>query len=413
MASDLSEAHQLRRCSPVAALHLSSYALAHRSPSSVTSRGLYRVTMPELKSTTRHQLKERQQQVRQQLRQQLQSRLWRWTLTAGLLAGGVYAARLPVWKVQLAHSVEVNGNELLADRDILAFVPPIDSLYIWQVEPHQVEAALLENPFLKTVRVRRQLFPPHISAEVEERQAIAIGSVAGAPGFIDTEGQWISSTDLPPDARTDWPTLTVMGWEPGQKRDWAELLFVLQHSVVEIRAVDWRTPSNLVLQTELGEVHFGQLPEDTHPDTPLGRSPLAHAVKERLQGLNQLSGLYDGPCNCQPSDVEHINISQPQLPTIALTDAAAEVRFPSRWLFAPPPSRAVREAPIEESFDELTTSAPTPTTEMVDELVDELADETPESVPSAAVEHSESPTSPSSVDSHDDPRLSSDDGSPP
>ncbi|MGK7909995.1 MAG: cell division protein FtsQ/DivIB [Synechococcus sp.] len=309
--------------------------------------------MSELKSTTRTHLKERRQQVRQQLRHQLQSRLWRWTLTAGLLVGGVYVARLPCWKVQVANSVRIQGNDLLDDRDILAFVPPIDSLYIWQVEPHRVEAAMLENPFLKSVSVRRQLFPPHISAEVEERQAIAVGRVAGTPGFIDTEGQWVDSTDLSVESASEWPTLIVMGWEPAQKRDWAELLFVLQHSVVAIRTVDWRNPTNLILQTELGEVHFGQLPEGTHPDTPLGRSPLARVVKERLQGLNQLSGLYDGPCNCQPSDVDYINMSHPQLPTIALTDAAAEARFPvDRWLFNRPSSAASRPAVSENLTEE-------------------------------------------------------------
>ena len=348
--------------------------------------------MSKLNPTTHNQLIERRQHVRQQLRKQLQSRLWRWTLTAGLLAGGIYAARLPMWRVQLATSIQVNGNERLEERDILAFVPPIDSLYIWQVEPRQVELALLENPFLKAVSVRRQLFPPHISARVEERQAIALGEVAGTPGFIDTEGQWVDGTDLPAEAKADWPTLTAIGWEPNQTRDWAELLFVLQHSALEIRTVDWRTPSNLILQTELGEVHFGPIPEGTHPNTPLGHSPLAQAVRERLQGLHQLSNLYDGSCECQPSDVLYINISQPRFPSIALTESAANARFSSRWLFAPesPPGSAptaeisVPDAPTE-SPDNLRASEPSESDRPAEPLL--LDEGTPSSIPSSNESH--------------------------
>ena len=284
--------------------------------------------MTGLKPTTRQQLQLRRQQLRQKMRRNLRSRIWRFALTAGLLAGGIYCTRLPVWKIQQPNSFRIEGNRILADSDILESLPPLDSLYIWQVEPSQLELAMLSHPLLQAATVRRQLIPPRILARVQERQAIAVGDVAGVSGFIDTEGHWLDRAALPEGKiPEDWPALKAMGWQKTRETDWAELLFVLQHSTVAIHEVDWRSSANLILQTDLGEVHFGPVPEGTLPDTPRGQSPLGHAVRERLESLHQLQPLYDSICDCQPEDVEYIDLSQPHFPTLSLTDSAAKARF--------------------------------------------------------------------------------------
>ena len=237
--------------------------------------------MTGLTPTTRQQLQQRRQQLRQKKRRNFRSRIWRFAATAGLLAGGIYCARLPMWKIQHPEGIHIEGNQILADGDVLEYFPPLDTLYIWQVEPKQLETALLNHPLLKTVRVRRQLFPPRISARVQEREAIAVGDVAGTSGFIDTEGQWLDRAALPEgEAPADWPTVTAMGWQQDRETDWAELLLTLQQSSVAIQTVDWRSSANLVLQTELGEVHFGPLPEGTPPQ----HSPRTVPLESRCAG---------------------------------------------------------------------------------------------------------------------------------
>ena len=288
--------------------------------------------MARLKPITRQQLKQRREQLRHTMRQKLRIRIWRFVLTTGFLAAGIYGARAPIWKIQDTETVRIKGNQLLSEEDILALAPPISSLYIWQVEPSQVEAALLRNPLLKSVAVRRHLFPPHVSAIVQERQAVAIGETTGTPGFIDAEGHWIALAMLPAgEIPSNWPTVKAVGWQNQREADWAELLFVLQYSKVEIQEVDWSSPSNLILQTEVGEVHLGALPEGTPPDSPRGTSPLGQALKQRIQRLNELHELYGNSsgCNCQPEDIVHIDLAELDFPTVTLTESAQAARFPN------------------------------------------------------------------------------------
>ncbi|WP_017324978.1 cell division protein FtsQ/DivIB [Synechococcus sp. PCC 7336] len=282
--------------------------------------------MADAESNKRSRYRERRQRLRQQQRQRRVARLWRFALTASLLGGAIYATQLPNWQIRTAERVEIEGNELLADGDLRATLPQAWPLYIWQIEPSLLETALLQHPLLRAVRVRRQLLPPRIRAWVSERQPAAQSDFEGTPGFIDTEGHWVARSYLPGGRLPqDWPTLRVLGVKAHSETDWAELLYVVRRSPVDIAEVDWRSPENLIMSTELGTVHFGPT-FGSLPEGERGSSAFALRLAEQLRVLDRMRNLYS-ECDCTPEDIDRIDLSRPDSPTFELTEAAASARF--------------------------------------------------------------------------------------
>ncbi|MDX2271564.1 MAG: FtsQ-type POTRA domain-containing protein [Cyanobacteriota bacterium] len=276
--------------------------------------------LPPLTAPTREQLMQRRQQLRQQRRHRTLQGTWRVVSTVVLLGGLVQGIRQPYWQLQQANQIEIEGNQWLTDQQIRAQLPLSFPINVWQVQPQQIQQALLNQPEedpwqaspIRQVSVRRQLFPPLVSLQIEERQPLARSQVKGVMGLVDGEGLWLSLKNYPTLAASrDLPSLTLLGWELHPPQQWASLLAALQTSSVKVEAVDWQSTEALYLLTELGKVYLGSL-------TP--------QLPQQLQALAQMRDL-QRYCQCDPRDIDYIDLSSPTVPTIQLTPQAAAQRW--------------------------------------------------------------------------------------
>ena len=102
------------------------------------------------------------------------------------------------------------------------------------------------------------------------------------------------------------PALRVRGFHPRYRSQWPQLYQALQTSEIAITEVDWRSPSNLIVQTELGQVHLGVF-SPQRLQTQLATLP-------RFRSLTDQTNL--------PA-VDYIDLVRPETPAVKLVNPAA------------------------------------------------------------------------------------------
>lgn len=180
--------------------------------------------------------------------------LWRVLLAAGIAAGLVWLARTPLWQVRSAEAIKITGAQRLEAEQIQQVLALRYPLPVLAIRPEQLEARLLTELPVVSARVQRQLWPPSLSFDLEEREPVAGAPLPGKPGAIDATGVWI---DLKRFGRFRHPQLTVWGYTADKAGSWKTLYPQVARSPLTIRVIDLRDPSDIVLRTELGEVHLG------------------------------------------------------------------------------------------------------------------------------------------------------------
>ncbi len=281
-----------------------------------------------LAAPTREQLRQRRKQLQQRRRNQVLRGLWRVGAASTLLLGLILIVRQPHWQLQSAEQIRVEGNQWLRDEVIREQLGLTLPTYLWHIHPQQLERQLLYSSApplslpanvspdqtrhspLKAAYVTRQLLPPQLIVQVEERQPIARSTVEGVPGLVDEEGIWLP-LDLYPNLEAKDLPLQILGWEHHSPQDWTELLQHLAQSSIQIQTVDWQFDQGLALETELGRVHLGQL---------------SNQLTDQLQALDQMRELRRYS-SVSPQDIDYIDLSSPKVPTIQLTPDAVQRRW--------------------------------------------------------------------------------------
>ena len=105
------------------------------------------------------------------------------------------------------------------------------------------------------------------------------------------------------------PSLKVLGMREQQRSQWSALYQSVQRTPISIYEIDWRDPSNLILETELGRVHFG---------------PYSDRLDGQLQVLDQLREL---PQQIDMADVDYIDLRNPDSPLIQQTNTVIAPRL--------------------------------------------------------------------------------------
>ncbi len=283
-----------------------------------------------LAAPTREQLRQRRKQLQQRRRNRVLRGVWRVGSTSVVLVGLILGVRQPDWQLRSADQIRVEGNQWLTDEAIREQLSIPLPTYLWHIHPQQLERHLLQasappqslppdltsrqirySP-LKTAYVTRQLLPPQLIVQVEERRPIARSILQGIPGVVDEEGVWLP-LDLYADleVRGVLPDLQILGWEHHTPQEWAQLLQRLSQSSVQIHSVDWQFDQGLALETELGRVHLGQVSKQ---------------LEEQLQALDQMRDLRRYS-SVSPQEIDHIDLSSPKVPTIQLTPDAVQRRW--------------------------------------------------------------------------------------
>ncbi|XTZ09632.1 MAG: cell division protein FtsQ/DivIB, partial [cyanobacterium endosymbiont of Rhopalodia yunnanensis] len=95
--------------------------------------------------------------------------------------------------------------------------------------------------------------------------------------------------------------LTVLGFEPQYRSHWLEIYHLILQSSINVMTVDWRDPSNLILQTELGTVYCG---------------PYSDRFQDQLQVLAKMRELSS---RIPSSRIFYLDVTNPRSPSVRLT----------------------------------------------------------------------------------------------
>jgi cell division protein FtsQ len=271
--------------------------------------------MTDLSNISRDQLNARRQSLRRQRRYVIARVLWRFLALSGLTTAIFWGTTRPVWLIQDSSQINVSGNELLSDQTIQDLLPIDYPQPLLKVEPEQLAEQLHNRAPLVSVDISRQLLPPRLNVRVQERLPVAVvlpvsetsttakGVDFLPTGLMDAEGAWMpKSSFLLANGKTELPDLRLRGLQPQYQRYWPQVYEQIRKSPVKIYEIDWRDPSNLTLQSELGIVYLG-------PFTP--------NLEQQLATLDKMRNL---PEQLEDTEVAHIDLTNPSIPSISVVN---------------------------------------------------------------------------------------------
>ncbi len=286
----------------------------------------------------------RRRQLRGQQRIKLLTGIWRTLAIASIAATGLWATTLPEWIIRRPGQVVIRGNKLLSTQAIQALLPLRYPQSLLELHPQSIVTTLEAAVPISKTTISRQLFPPRLIVEVQEKQPVAVGecdrctlvtlipnsakvkSVSQGPAdlwLIDNQGTAAPLTSYPGLQKLGSPTLKVLGFftpstsqdpkptnsahlvsiNSTRKQQWEKLYTSLQQNPVKVSEIDWRSSNNLILQTELGRVYFG---------------PFTRNLPQQLKALDQMRKL---PELISTKQVAYIDLNNPEQPLVEMLNS--------------------------------------------------------------------------------------------
>ncbi len=256
----------------------------------------------------------RRKQLRSRRRAKLLQAIWRSLAMTSLAAGTVWLATSPIWLIKSDQQIEISNTQRLSAANVKALLPVPYPQSLLKVKPNDLAERLEAYAPIKSAVVSRRLVPPQLTVKITERLPVAVTLPDTTqpiealtnhpmpfvePGLIDAQGYWMprnSFEDLGADASL--PALSVKGMRPGDEAAWRSLYQIISRSPVSVTAIDWTMPSNLILQTDLGTVHFG----------PYGKN-----FAMQMTALDQMRSLRE---KVNSAKVKYIDLQDPDHPVI-------------------------------------------------------------------------------------------------
>jgi cell division protein FtsQ len=286
-------------------------------------------------SVSRQDLAQRRQKLRRQRRLKIIQTIWR-TFTVSSLAGGLLWVTLqPMWVLKTPTQVVMTSdNQLLPDQTIESLLALSYPQSLWRIQPSTIAETLKQQPAIADATVNRRLFPPGLIIEIQEKSPVAISYPSqdkstskckmeshssnnsgkkstsscspnqttqrkqGNITLLDANGAlipWEKYTVLNPDGKL--PNLKVIGSPDQYRTYWTQLYQAVSQSSVKISEIDCQDPTNLILKTELGNVHLG-VPSE---------------LSEKIQVLGQIWPL---AAKLNPKKIAYIDIKNPHQPMV-------------------------------------------------------------------------------------------------
>lgn len=268
--------------------------------------------MASIASVSQAQLTSRRKKLRRDRRIKSFQAIWRSLFVGGMASSLVWAITLPEWVIRQPEQVVIEGNHFLSTQAIRSLLPLSYPQSLLRVEPQAIANSLESKAPIAEATVSRQLVPPGLTIQVKERKPVAIAQAptpnnaktmhpTQAAGLLDEQGVWMpksSYTKL--DKNLELPTLKVIGQSEQYRPYWSEVYKAVSHSPVKVFEIDWQDPANLILKTELGNVHFG---------------PYRSRFSEQLGVLDRMREL---PTHINPSQIAYIDLKNPDFPAIQM-----------------------------------------------------------------------------------------------
>jgi len=225
--------------------------------------------------------------------------VWRLVFLSSLAVGASCFVNSSAWMVHSSSEIEIEGNQKLSKQEVRSWLKIYPQM-LWNLPIAQISKTLRDEPPLKSAKITREILPPKLTIVVKEREPVAIATTGKEQGFLDAGGTWIDRGFYPKDSDIGRNiSLSVKGFNESYSSDWSKLYRHLPNSLIKIKSVDWTNPSNLILQTELGEVHIG-----------------AYNDKDFVTKILVLNKMKNLPSRLPRERIAYIDLSNPQKPTV-------------------------------------------------------------------------------------------------
>lgn len=272
---------------------------------------------------SRADIEGRRKKLRQRRRMKIIQGIWQTIAVTSLAGGLLWMATQPMWVLKTSKDIEVSGNYLLSDEAIQSLLVVSYPQSLWRIEPSRLAESLKQQSIIAQATVNRRLFPPGLIVQISERVPVAVtrfaassGSVAQhhreqqnidtsnkkvSIGLLDATGVWIpleKYKSLNPNFRL--PSLKVVGLPEEYRPYWTQLYQALSQSSVNVMEIDFHDPTNLILKTELGNIHLG---------TP------SYSLSEKIKVMAQIRHL---PAKLNPNQIDYIDLKNPDFPLVQM-----------------------------------------------------------------------------------------------
>lgn len=303
--------------------------------------------MTSIASVSLSELRGRRITLRRKRRLQAAQAIWRTVASAGLASGLVWGATQPIWLISTPDQIAVEGNEIISDRAVRSLLSLSYPQSLLRIEPQELASRLTSNQSaIASATVTRQLIPPGLMVQVQERQPVAVAIGIPSPGsqliassakempqmrspvgLLDANGVLVPLDKYKAlGASISLPPLKILGLRERDLAKWPKIYQVLRENPVKIFEIDWRNRGNIILKTELGIVHLG---------------PYSSQFAEQLNVLERLSAL---PTKLKSSQIAYIDLKNPESPALQMiqSDPTTTPKLP---LKAP----SVRSKPTQQT----------------------------------------------------------------
>jgi cell division protein FtsQ len=276
--------------------------------------------MANIASVSQAQLTTRRKKLRRERRVKSFQALWRSLFVGGMATSLVWAITLPEWVIRQPEQIVIEGNHFLSAQAIRSLLPLSYPQSLLKVQPQALANSLESQAPIAEATVSRQLVPPGLTIQVKERKPVAIAQAATPKnaksshlnqpaGLLDEEGVLMPESSYQSNsANVELPTLKVIGSSDQYRPYWSEVYQAVSHSPIKVFEIDWQDPANLILKTELGNVHFG---------------PYSSRFSEQLGILDRMREL---PTRVSPSKIAYINLKNPDFPAIQMTKENSSIQ---------------------------------------------------------------------------------------
>jgi len=246
-----------------------------------------------------NEIQDQRQALKRQKQLEKMQGVWRSMLIVSFTTGLIWSSFQPQWTVKQLEQVEIQGNEYLSAEALKNIVKETTQQSILTLSPDRIEEILQNQAPIAEVTVSRDLYPPKVTIAIEERAPVALtipNAAAINPleeGYLDEKGNWMSKENYQSSVTFPTVDLKVIGYRPQYRLQWAQIYPQLQALPIEIQTVNWQNPANLILETAIGEVHFGGNLE---------------SLPEQLEALAQFP---TAPQTISSKPIDHINLKNP------------------------------------------------------------------------------------------------------
>ncbi|MDF5734788.1 MULTISPECIES: cell division protein FtsQ/DivIB [unclassified Nostoc] len=257
-------------------------------------------------SVSRTNLAQRRQKLRRHRRIKVIQAIWRTFAIIGLTGGLFWMAVQPVWMLKAPKQIVMkSGDKFLSDETAQSLLVLSYPQSLWRIEPSAIANSLKKQPTIAQATVRRRLFPPGLIIDIQERVPVAVTQTPGNKkvtiGLLDASGAWMpleKYTSLNPTRKL--PNLRVIGSPKQYCLYWTQLHQAISQSPVKVMEINCQNPTNLILKTELGNVHLG---------VP------GPQMSEQIKVLAQMRHL---GAKLNSGQIEYIDLKNPEIPLVQM-----------------------------------------------------------------------------------------------